>query len=56
MHSTWSDGKNTIAEMAAACVKRGHKYIVITDHSRSLGIANGSPSSVCWRKRRKCAA
>ncbi len=41
MHSTWSDGKNTIAEMAAACVKRGHKYIVITDHSRSLGIANG---------------
>ncbi|MCY3779860.1 MAG: DNA polymerase/3'-5' exonuclease PolX [Chloroflexi bacterium] len=41
MHSTWSDGKNTIREMVEACIERGHKYIVITDHSRSLGIANG---------------
>lgn len=41
MHSDWSDGKNSIREMVAACVKRGHQYIVITDHSRSLGIANG---------------
>ena len=41
MHSTWSDGKNTIREMAEACIERGHKYMVITDHSRSLGIANG---------------
>ena len=41
MHTTWSDGKNSIGEMAEACIKRGHQYIVITDHSRSLGIANG---------------
>ncbi len=41
MHSDWSDGKNSIREMVDACVKRGHQYIVITDHSRSLGIANG---------------
>ena len=41
MHTTWSDGKNTIREMAEACIQRGHQYIVITDHSRSLGIANG---------------
>lgn len=41
MHSDWSDGKNTIREMVEACVERGHEYIVITDHSRSLGIANG---------------
>ncbi len=41
MHSDWSDGKNTIREMVDACVRRGHQYIVITDHSRSLGIANG---------------
>ena len=41
MHTTWSDGKNTIREMAQACLRRGHQYIVITDHSRSLGIANG---------------
>ena len=41
MHTTWSDGKNTIREMAAACIRHGHQYIAITDHSRSLGIANG---------------
>jgi len=41
MHSDWSDGKNTIREMVEACIERGHQYIVITDHSRSLGIANG---------------
>ena len=41
MHTTASDGKHTIREMAAACIERGHQYIVITDHSRSLGVANG---------------
>lgn len=41
MHSTWSDGKMSIWEMAQAAVARGLKYIAITDHSVSLGIANG---------------
>ncbi|MCO5184482.1 MAG: DNA polymerase/3'-5' exonuclease PolX [Anaerolineae bacterium] len=41
MHSTWSDGKATILEMARAAQARGLHYIVISDHSRSLGIANG---------------
>ncbi|MCY3976605.1 MAG: DNA polymerase/3'-5' exonuclease PolX [Chloroflexi bacterium] len=41
MHTDWSDGKNSIRQMVEACVTRGHQYIVITDHSRSLGIANG---------------
>ena len=41
MHSTWSDGKLSILKMARAARKRGHRYIAITDHSVSLGIANG---------------
>ncbi len=41
MHSTWSDGKHSIREMVEACIKRGLRVIAITDHSRSLGIANG---------------
>lgn len=41
MHSTWSDGKHSIREMAEACIQRGLRAIAITDHSRSLGIANG---------------
>ena len=41
MHTTWSDGAQSIREMAEACIQRGHHTIAITDHSRSLGIANG---------------
>ena len=41
MHTTWSDGKGTILEMAQAAQANGLSYIVITDHSYSLGIANG---------------
>jgi DNA polymerase (family 10) len=41
MHTTASDGANTIAEMAAAAQERGYKYIAITDHSQSLKITNG---------------
>jgi DNA polymerase (family 10) len=41
MHTVWSDGKLSAREMAEAALRRGRKYIVITDHSRSLGIANG---------------
>lgn len=41
MHTTWSDGKSSVREMAEAAKARGRKFIVITDHSRNLGIANG---------------
>lgn len=41
VHSTWSDGSNSIEEMARAAIERGLKYIVITDHSKHLGVAHG---------------
>jgi DNA polymerase (family 10) len=41
MHTTYSDGKQSVQEMAEAALERGREYIVITDHSRSLGVANG---------------
>mgnify|MGYP001567356753 FL=1 len=40
MHSTWSDGKNTIEEMALAAKKLGYEYICIADHIGHLTIAN----------------
>jgi len=40
-HSTWSDGKLSIREMAEAALKRGKKILAITDHSGSLAIAGG---------------
>ena len=40
-HSTWSDGKLSMLEMARAAVKRGIKVIAFTDHSASLGVTGG---------------
>ena len=40
-HSTWSDGVNTIEEMARGCMARGLKVYAVSDHSGSLGIAGG---------------
>jgi DNA polymerase (family 10) len=41
MHTTWTDGKYSCEEMVEAARKRGLKYIAITDHSKSLGVAGG---------------
>jgi len=41
MHTTETDGRNTIAEMAQAARAAGLEYIAITDHSKSLAMANG---------------
>ncbi|MBN8790152.1 MAG: DNA polymerase/3'-5' exonuclease PolX [Terrimonas sp.] len=40
-HSNWSDGVNTIEEMAKACIDQGLEYLVISDHSKSAFYANG---------------
>jgi HisJ family histidinol phosphate phosphatase len=41
LHSTWSDGRDTIEAMVLACIERGYEYMAITDHSPALGMANG---------------
>ncbi|WP_257346484.1 DNA polymerase/3'-5' exonuclease PolX [Pseudalkalibacillus decolorationis] len=41
MHTTWSDGANSIEEMAGAARGMGYSYVVITDHSQFLRVANG---------------
>jgi DNA polymerase (family X) len=40
-HSNWSDGLNTVEEMAKACIDQGYEYLVISDHSKSAFYANG---------------
>ncbi|WP_438945890.1 PHP domain-containing protein, partial [Sediminibacterium sp.] len=40
-HSTWSDGGNTIQQMAEAAINEGLEYLVISDHSKSAFYANG---------------
>jgi DNA polymerase (family X) len=41
LHSKWSDGAHSIADLAEAARQRGLSYIAITDHSQGLGIARG---------------
>ncbi len=40
-HSDWSDGGSPIPEMVAAAMELGHEYLVLTDHSPRLRVANG---------------
>jgi DNA polymerase (family 10) len=41
MHTSWSDGRYSTEEMIQAGRRRGYRYIAITDHSKSLGVAGG---------------
>jgi len=41
VHTDWTDGNNTIEEMAQTAKKRGYKYVAICDHSPTVGITNG---------------
>lgn len=41
MHTTATDGKATLREMAEAAAGLGYEYIAITDHSKALAMANG---------------
>lgn len=41
MHSTWSDGHDSIEEMVVACEARGYEYLALTDHSKSLAMTGG---------------
>jgi DNA polymerase (family 10) len=41
MHTDATDGKNTLAEMVAACEAHGYEYIAITDHTKAVRVAGG---------------
>jgi putative hydrolase len=41
VHSDWSDGGSPIREMAETAIALGHEYMVLTDHSPRLTVANG---------------
>ena len=56
MHSVWSDGSGTIAEMADAAAERQYEYIAITDHAQSLKIAGGIDARQLRRQGKEIAA
>jgi len=40
-HSNWSDGTNTIEQLAKACIHKGKEYLVMSDHSKVASYAHG---------------
>jgi DNA polymerase (family X) len=56
MHTTWSDGRYSAEEMIEAARKRGYKYVAITDHSKSLGVAGGLSNEDLLRHTDECRA
>ena len=52
-HTTWSDGGNSIEEMARAAQARGYEYLALTDHSPSLVVAHGLTLDRLKKKKRE---
>jgi DNA polymerase (family 10) len=50
LHTTLSDGRNTLEEMAAAGKERGYAYIAITDHSASHGFGDHVTAERLWER------
>jgi DNA polymerase (family 10) len=52
MHTTWSDGAADVMTMARACMALGHDYMLTTDHTQSLAVANGlTPERVALQRK-----
>ena len=51
VHSLWSDGRVSIADIAVAARRRGYEYIAITDHSERLKVAGGLSPADLLKKR-----
>jgi DNA polymerase (family X) len=49
-HTTLSDGRNTLEEMAAAARERGYAYLAITDHSASHGFGDHVTAERLWER------
>lgn len=56
IHTTWSDGRATVAQMAAAAQKFGWSYLGITDHSRTAFYAGGLKNEAVQEQRREIDA
>jgi DNA polymerase (family 10) len=54
-HTTYSDGINTLKEMADYCHKLGYEYLGICDHSKSAFYANGLNEDKVWEQRMEIA-
>jgi DNA polymerase (family 10) len=55
-HTTWSDGKASVAEMARAARELGHEYLAICDHSPNVRVVPGLDADALRRQGEEIAA
>ncbi len=55
-HTTWSDGRATVLEMAEAAQARGYEYVAICDHSRAVSVVPGLDADELRRQAEEIAA
>ncbi|MFA7693575.1 MAG: PHP domain-containing protein [Candidatus Hydrogenedentales bacterium] len=55
-HSTWSDGKDSLEELALEAETQGYSYIVITDHSQNSVLSQGMPIEKAYAQQREIDA
>jgi DNA polymerase (family 10) len=55
-HTTWSDGRGTVLEMATAARDRGYEYLAICDHTQAVGAVPGLSSGDVLRQAEDVAA
>lgn len=53
VHSSYSDGTNSLQEIAAACRRRGYEYVLVADHSQRLRVAHGLTLRDLKRKKKE---
>ncbi len=56
MHSKWSDGANTIRELAQVAQELGYEYIAVTDHSPRVRVAGGMSIEDVWQRQKEIEA
>ena len=54
-HTTWSDGKASVAEMAAAAIERGYEYLAICDHTPNVRVVPGLDADALRRQAEEIA-
>jgi len=54
-HSVWSDGNSSVEEMARTAAKRGYRYLLMTDHTKGLGVVRGLTEERLWEQQTEIA-
>ena len=55
-HTTWSDGRGTVEEMALAAIERGYAYLAICDHTVAVSVVPGLDADAVRRQGEEIAA